>query len=96
MIHGLGERLQEQRMLKRLSQKEVASILNISASSVSNYEHGERTPSVEALMAFAGLYHCSVDYLLGIDKSQKVMIDTSMLNDKQIALLQEFLIALSE
>ena len=91
MIQGLGERLTEQRLLRRLSQKEVATFLGVSPSIVSNYEHGERTPSVENLMALAGLYRCSTDYLLGIDKSAGNYIDTSMLNEKQVALLQEFL-----
>ena len=96
MIQGLGERLTEQRLLRRLSQKEVATFLGVSPSIVSNYEHGERTPSVENLMALAGLYRCSTDYLLGIDKSTGNYIDTSMLNEKQIALLQEFLDSLSD
>lgn len=91
MIQGLGERLTEQRLLRRLSQKEVAAFLGVSPSIVSNYEHGERTPSVENLMALAGLYRCSTDYLLGIDKSNRNFVDVSMLTEKQTALLQEFL-----
>ena len=38
MIYGLGKRLQEQRMLKNLSQKEVAASVGVSASIISNYE----------------------------------------------------------
>lgn len=96
MIQGLGERLTEQRLLRKLSQKEVATFLGVSASVVSNYEHGERTPSVEILMALAGLYRCSTDYLLGIEKSNGHFVDVSMLNEKQVALLQEFLGSLSD
>lgn len=94
MIQGLGERLTEQRILRKLSQKDVASSVGVSVSVISNYEHGERTPSVENLMALAALYRCSVDYLLGLDKVGTVGIDTSMLNEKQVVLLQEFLEAL--
>ncbi|MDE6714674.1 MAG: helix-turn-helix domain-containing protein [Lachnospiraceae bacterium] len=36
---------------------------------LTNYESGERTPSVEALMSLARLYHCSTDYLLGFECS---------------------------
>ena len=61
MIYGLGERLQEQRLLKNLSQKEVSKSIGVSASIISNYESGERTPSVEILVALARLYHCSTD-----------------------------------
>ena len=97
MINGLGQRLQKQRILRNLSQKEVSSSIGISASVISNYESGERTPSVEILIALAHLYHCSVDYLLGIDKADTVkLLDVSMLNDKQYQLLQSFLLSLQE
>lgn len=97
MINGLGQRLQEQRILKNLSQKQVATSIGVSASVISNYESGERTPSVEILLSLACLYHCSTDYLLGIDKPNAVkLLDASMLNDKQYQLLQSFLLSLQE
>ena len=67
MVNKLNIRLQEQRKLSKLSQKEVAKAIGVSPSIISNYESGERTPSVECLMALAGLYRCSTDYLLGLD-----------------------------
>lgn len=92
MVYGLGQRLQEQRLLKNLSQKEVAKSIGISASIISNYESGERTPSVEVLIALARLYHCSTDYLLGFDRIDKDrLLDVSMLSDEQRTLLQHFL-----
>lgn len=91
MVNGLGERLQKQRLHMRISQKEAASAIGVSASIISNYESSERTPSVENLMALAGLYKCSVDYLLGIDTISRNSIDVSMLTEKQILLLQHFL-----
>lgn len=92
MVYDLGQRLQTQRRLKNLSQKEVAKSIGISASIVSNYESGERTPSVEILIALARLYHCSTDYLLGFDKIDKDrLLDVSMLNEEQRKLLQHFL-----
>ena len=51
MIQGLGERLQELRTSQNLSQKEVARILDVSYSVISNYESSERTPSLEKLVA---------------------------------------------
>ena len=97
MIKDLGTRLQQQRILRNLSQKQVASNIGVSASVISNYESGERTPSVEILISLARLYHCSTDYLLGIDKTDSVkQVDVSMLNDKQYQLLQAFLLSLQE
>ena len=45
-------------------------------------------------MALAGLYRCSVDYLLGIEKTDSFNVDVSMLDEKQIHLLQNFLSSL--
>ena len=91
MVNGLGERFQKSRTILKLSQKEVANSLNVSPAVISNYEKGERTPSVEMLMALARLYHCSTDYLLGFEKDNPKSIDVSMLSDKQTALLQNFI-----
>ena len=80
----------------KLSQKEVANAVGVNPSVISNYENGERTPSVEVLMSLASLYHCSVDYLLGIEKSSRASIDVSMLDDEQISRLQYFLSSISK
>ena len=97
MINGLGQRLQEQRILRNLSQKQVASSIGVSASVISNYESNDRTPSTEILRSLAHLYHCSADYLLGIDKADTVkLLDVSMLDDKQYKLLQSFLLSLQK
>lgn len=96
MVNGLGERLQEQRLNMRISQKEAANAIGVSPSIISNYESSERTPSVENLMALAGLYRCSVDYLLGINNSSRTSIDVSMLTENQLLLLQNFLDALNK
>lgn len=92
MIYGLGERLSEQRMLKNLSQKEVADIINVSPSIVSNYERSERVPSLEILVSLARLYQCSTDYLLGFQTAESDnTLDVSMLSREQKMLLQKLL-----
>ena len=96
MVQGLGERLQQKRSSIKLSQKEVANAVGVNPSVISNYENGERTPSVEVLMSLASLFHCSVDYLLGIEKTSRAIIDVSMLKDEQIARLQYFLSSINK
>lgn len=96
MIQGLGERLQKQRMNLKLSQKEAAVAIGVSPSIISNYEKGERVPSLENLMALAGLYRCSTDYLLGLEKSEDMSVDVSMLDEEQRRLLQYFLYGLKK
>lgn len=92
MIQGLGDKLQKLRLQFNMSQKEVAAIINTSPSIISNYESGERTPSVENLMALANLYHCSTDYLLGFQTNENDnTLDVSMLSKEQKILLQKLL-----
>lgn len=96
MVQGLGERLQHKRSSLKLSQKEVANAVGVNPSVISNYENSERTPSVEVLMSLANLYQCSVDYLLGIEKSPRASIDVSMLDDEQRSRLQYFLASVNK
>ncbi len=96
MIQGLGERLQQKRTCLKISQKEVADAVGVSYSIISNYESGERTPSVEVLMSLANLYQCSVDYLLGVEKTSNSFIDVSMLNEEQRTRLQYFLSSINK
>lgn len=91
MIKILTERLKEQRNLKHLSQKDVADAVGMSASIISNYENGERLPSIENLIILARFYKCSTDYLLGIEKSNSEVIDVSMLSAEQVQILESFL-----
>ena len=92
MINGLGEKLKTQRQLLKLSQREVANVIGVSPAVVSNYENGDRSPSIETLMSLASLYKCSTDYLLGISSSNNLnYADISMLSNEQKLLLQSFL-----
>lgn len=92
MINGLSEKLKELRRRSGLSQREVARQLGVSPSIISSYETGERTPSVENLLALAFLYKCSVDFLLGKDaEPARVLLDTDGLSAKQVQLLTELI-----
>lgn len=89
MIKGLPEKLKMLRQKYNLSQKEVADKLNVSASIISGYETGERTPSTENILALSHLYHCTTDYLLGNNiKTTGIILDATGLSDKQIHALQ--------
>lgn len=89
MIKGLPEKLKMLRSKYNLSQREVADKLRVSASIISGYETGERTPSTENILALSHLYHCTTDYLLGNNiQTTGIILDTTGLSDKQIHALQ--------
>lgn len=62
----LNERLRQLRKMNNLTAKEFSAIFNISHSSVSLYESGKRTPSIDLIIKIAQYFDVSTDYLLGV------------------------------
>ncbi|MBO6133812.1 MAG: helix-turn-helix transcriptional regulator, partial [Lachnospiraceae bacterium] len=84
MIKDLPEKLRELRTKHKYSQRALAQKIGVSPASIAAYESGDRTPSAENILAFAHIYHCSTDYLLGNRNaivSESVLIDTAGLTD---------------
>lgn len=65
MKNILGKRIKELREEKELSQLEYAKLLNISNSTLSQYEAGNRVPSDDIKKKIADLSNTTVDFLLG-------------------------------
>ena len=61
------ERLKEQRIYNKLTQKAVAQSLGISASCYAGYESGYREPDLNTLIKLCKLFKISSDYLLGLE-----------------------------
>jgi len=59
-------RLKELREKRRFSQDGLALKLNVSQSTISAYEIGERTPDLETLITIAKFFDVSLDYLVGL------------------------------
>lgn len=62
-----GVRLRELLELRNISQKELASAIKISPSTVGNYICGLRKPDYITLKAIASYFRVSVDFLLDMD-----------------------------
>lgn len=60
-----GQRLTELREEKDIFQKELAAHLNVSISTISNYENDVHYPDVIILCKLADYFHVTIDYLLG-------------------------------
>ncbi|PYG87348.1 transcriptional regulator with XRE-family HTH domain [Ruminiclostridium sufflavum DSM 19573] len=61
----IGKRIKKLREKNNLNQLEFSKILNISNTTLSQYEAGNRTPSDEIKEKVADYFNVSVDYLLG-------------------------------
>ena len=84
VVYDFGLTLKNLRKKKNLSQEQVAKRLNLTKSSISGYENNGITPSLEILKEFAILFNTSADYLLGLDKSESVVIDGLTSRQKEI------------
>lgn len=56
-------KLKELRENKKLSQSDIAKIINVSQSNYAKYEREEIEPNIETLKALAEFYGVSLDYL---------------------------------
>ena len=58
-------RISELRKEKNVSQKELASYLNVSQAQISKYESGVNEPDIGTLIRIADFFKISIDELLG-------------------------------
>ena len=77
-----SKRLKNLRIEKDISQEELAKLLNVSRTSVTNYELGRNEASAQVLNKLSEIFNCSIDYLLGksdIRNPEKVDFETDKL-----------------
>jgi transcriptional regulator with XRE-family HTH domain len=60
----LGEKIQQQRKSKKLSQEELAARITISRQAVSKWELGESKPDIDNIIQLSKLFGVTTDYLL--------------------------------
>ena len=61
----LSKRIKKLRLENGLTQRQLERMANIAPSSVSGYENGQKTPSIEVLCNIANALETSVDWLCG-------------------------------
>mgnify|MGYP002577694512 FL=1 len=64
-------RLKTLRLQRRLSQKEVANVLNISQQQYSRIEKEDLKINADKLIKLAKLFNTSIDYILGLTDNPK-------------------------
>lgn len=61
-----NERLKQLRLEKNLTQLDLAKLLNIRPTAISNYEAGRNEPAYDKLEILATYFDTTLDYLLGL------------------------------
>ena len=74
----IGKAIKKERLKLGLTQSELGDILNVSKQTVSNWENGNRTPDTTTLEKLAQLFHVSVDYILGREKTDMERLEENL------------------
>ena len=61
----INARIKKLRIDNKLTQKQMAQILNIREASFQRFEYGTGRPSLDSLLIIADYFNVSLDYLVG-------------------------------
>lgn len=84
-----GDTVKSLRLSNNLSQVQLATELNVSKQTVSNWENNNILPSIEMLVKISRFFSVSTDYLLELDKRQ--YIEITGLSETQLAHIQQII-----
>ena len=65
-----GPRIKHFRKLCHLSQRELADLMHVSQSSVTQWEREERTPDIEKIIQLCSIFGVTSDMLIGIELNE--------------------------
>lgn len=74
---GIGNKIKKYREKNKMTQKDIAEILEVEAGTISKYESGMIEPNIESLKRLADTFHITVDELIKEDEEK---IDISKIN----------------
>lgn len=85
---SIAERIKKYRNDKHYTQKELADLLNVKPTTVSGWELGRNTPSIEMIKKLASIFGVSFDNMAGVsDNNNK--LKTADLADKDTVFTYE-------
>ena len=83
---NIGDIIAELRIDRDMNQEDLAAILNISRSTLANWEAGNRRIDIETLVVIADYFGVSCDYLLGRTKHK---YNFSLENEKNVEAIMD-------
>ena len=89
-----GDKLRALRSERGWTQQQLAEKVELVSASISAYEQGTKSPSVEVLIKLCSLFNVSSDYLLGLSDSMELKM--SALTDDQTQLIMRFIAELEQ
>lgn len=97
-----GKRLKEARLIKKLTQEELAKKVNTKKTTISNYETGYSSPSYDMLRDLAEILEVTTDWLIGVSDTSinhahayylylKETFDSDKIDNKKIGKFQSLI-----
>ena len=84
-MFDFGLRIRSLRESRKMSQEMLGAKIGRSKPVISNYENNIKTPPLDVLISIANVFHVSLDYLVGFEKTTDVSVDG--LSEKQVEIL---------
>ncbi len=70
--------LKQLRLEHSITQKELASVLNVSQNAIFNWENEKREPPIDTIIKIAEYFNVSVDYLMGTNTDTPIQPSTKL------------------
>jgi transcriptional regulator with XRE-family HTH domain len=64
-VLDIGKKIRELRQSKKLTQKDLAKILNVTPQAISKWERNESNPDIQTILKLSDYFNVSVDEILG-------------------------------
>lgn len=74
-MSDFSTRLQELMIVRKMSQRQLAQMVNVTEAAMSRYVKGERVPRMNVVASIATALHTTSDYLLGRDTEHDAEFD---------------------
>lgn len=71
---NLGQNLRQLRLMKNKTQEEICQVCGFKQGNYTSWETGRYTPTADNLIKLANYFGCSVDYLLGRESEDGVIV----------------------
>ena len=78
-VYHLGLLLKNLRIKAGLNHTELAKRLQTSRANISSYENNVNTPPLDVIKSMSLFFRVSTDYLLGLDKQNRLLVDLSLI-----------------
>jgi transcriptional regulator with XRE-family HTH domain len=87
--------IKKARISSKLKQSELADILHVGQTTISNWETGYSEPDFEALKKMSDIFNCSIDELLGnkgkpVVKDDELSRKLSRLSDENLQRMEDY------